>query len=65
MGSTGSGKSHTVSTVLQNAISEKKDSSNFSLNNSHIILYDIHSEYKTAFPEANFIDVDNLKLHIG
>lgn len=61
MGSTGSGKSHTVSTVLQKAISEKKDSS-FSLNNSHIVLFDIHSEYKSAFPEANFIDVDSLKL---
>lgn len=61
MGSTGSGKSHTVSTVLQKAISEKKDNS-FTLNNSHIVLFDIHSEYKTAFPKANFIDVDNLKL---
>ncbi|MFL0584849.1 ATP-binding protein [Solibacillus silvestris] len=61
MGSTGSGKSHTVSTILQKAISEKKNN-NFTLNNSHIVLFDIHSEYKTAFPKANFIDVDNLKL---
>lgn len=61
MGSTGSGKSHTVSTLLQNAISSKK-STFTQLNNSHIILFDIHSEYKSAFPNANFIDVENLKL---
>lgn len=61
MGSTGSGKSHTVSTLLQNAIKAKR--SDFSqLNNSHIILFDIHSEYRSAFIDANLIDVENLKL---
>lgn len=60
VGSTGSGKSHTLTTILQKVISEKKG--NFSLNNSHIILFDIHSEYKTAFPNANYFDIDSLIL---
>ena len=32
------------------------------LNNSHIIIFDIHSEYKSAFKEANLINIDNLIL---
>ncbi|WP_061809645.1 anti-phage-associated helicase HerA [Rossellomorea vietnamensis] len=60
VGSTGSGKSHTLSTILQSAISEKNG--DFTLNNSHIILFDIHSEYKSAFPDANFIDISNLTM---
>lgn len=60
VGSTGSGKSHTLSTIVQKAIAEKNGS--FSINNSHIIVFDIHSEYKSAFPTANFIDIKNLIL---
>jgi DNA helicase HerA-like ATPase len=60
IGSTGSGKSHTLATIIQKAISEKNGA--FSLNNSHIIIFDIHSEYKSAFPTANFIDISNLIL---
>jgi len=60
VGSTGSGKSHTLATVIQKAVSEK--SRMFSLNNSHVIVFDIHSEYKSAFPDANFIDISNLTL---
>jgi hypothetical protein len=60
VGSTGSGKSHTLSTIIQKAVSEK--SGDFSINNSHIIIFDIHSEYKSAFPTANFIDIKNLVL---
>ncbi|MBJ9371314.1 ATP-binding protein [Acinetobacter sp. TGL-Y2] len=60
LGSTGSGKSHTLSKILQTAVSEK--SGNFSLNNSHIIVFDIHSEYKSAFPDAQFLDINTLKL---
>lgn len=60
VGSTGSGKSHTLSTIIQTAVNSK--SGDFSLNNSHIIIFDIHSEYKSAFPEANFIDIKNLTL---
>jgi ABC-type oligopeptide transport system ATPase subunit len=60
VGSTGSGKSHTLSTIIQKAVSEK--SGKFSINNSHVIIFDIHSEYKPAFPDANFIDISNLTL---
>ncbi|MGC9934865.1 anti-phage-associated helicase HerA [Priestia aryabhattai] len=60
VGSTGSGKSHTLSTILQKAVLEK--SSGFEMNNSHILLFDIHSEYKAAFPNANYIGIDSLTL---
>ncbi|SDL43116.1 anti-phage-associated helicase HerA [Kriegella aquimaris] len=60
VGSTGSGKSHTLSTIIQTAVNSK--SGNFTLNNSHVIIFDIHSEYKSAFPDANFIDISNLNL---
>lgn len=61
IGSTGSGKSHTVAKIIQNAMSGKNGSYQ-GLNNSHIIIFDIHSEYKSAFPCANFIDINNLVL---
>lgn len=60
VGSTGSGKSHTLSTILQKAVQGKN--SDYTINNSHIILFDIHSEYKAAFPNANYIGIDNLTL---
>ena len=60
VGSTGSGKSHTLSTIIQTAVAEKNG--NFKLNNSHVIIFDIHSEYRSAFPNANFIDISNLVL---
>lgn len=60
VGSTGSGKSHTLATIVQKAVSEK--TGDFTLNNSHVIVFDIHSEYRSAFPDANFIDVSNLVL---
>lgn len=60
VGSTGSGKSHTLSSIIQKAVSTKDG--DFSLNNSHVIIFDIHSEYKSAFPDANFIDISNLAL---
>lgn len=60
VGSTGSGKSHTLSKIIQKAISEK--SGDFTLNNSHVIIFDVHSEYKSAFPDANHIDISNLVL---
>ncbi|MCS0824609.1 ATP-binding protein [Cytobacillus firmus] len=60
VGSTGSGKSHTLSTILQKAIKEKNG--DFPLNNTHIILFDIHSEYKAAFPGANHIGINDLTL---
>ena len=60
VGSTGSGKSHTLATIIQRAVAGKKG--DFTLNNSHVIVFDIHSEYRSAFPDANFIDVSNLTL---
>ncbi|MGC5425993.1 ATP-binding protein [Aeromonas veronii bv. sobria] len=60
VGSTGSGKSHTLATIIQKAVSEK--TGDYTLNNSHTIIFDIHSEYRTAFPSANFIDVSSLTL---
>lgn len=60
VGSTGSGKSHTLATIIQKAVAGKDG--DFSLNNSHIIVFDVHSEYKSAFPSANHIDISNLVL---
>lgn len=60
IGSTCSGKSHTVTKIIQQAV-EQKDG-DFSLNNSHIIIFDIHSEYKSAFPNANNLGIDDLIL---
>ncbi|NHB61387.1 anti-phage-associated helicase HerA [Photorhabdus sp. RW14-46] len=61
VGSTGSGKSHTVAKILQEAI-EVKNTNYKGLNNSHIIIFDIHSEYKNAFKNANSLNIDNLNL---
>lgn len=59
VGSTGSGKSHTVAKIVQKAVGAKGD---YTLNNSHVIIFDIHSEYRAAFPDANFIDSASLVL---
>lgn len=61
IGSTGSGKSHTVAKIVQEAILQKEGAYD-GMNNSHIIIFDIHSEYKTAFPYANYLDINNLVL---
>ena len=60
VGSTGSGKSHTVTKIIQRAVEEKNG--NFELNNSHIIIFDIHSEYKSAFANANNLGINDLVL---
>lgn len=59
IGSTGAGKSNTVTRIIQT--STEKTASGKS-NNSHAIIFDIHSEYKTAFPNANHIDINSLNL---
>jgi hypothetical protein len=61
VGSTGSGKSHTVSKLIQNAVSAK-EATYAGLNNSHIVIFDIHSEYQTAFPDAQYLDISNLVI---
>ncbi len=63
VGSTGSGKSCTIAKILQEGIKAKNGSGlSGALNNSHIVLFDIHGEYPAAFPEANILNVDNLVL---
>ena len=59
VGSTGSGKSHSIAKILQEAI-HCKNGEYTGLNNSHIVIFDIHSEYKSAFPTANYIDISTL-----
>jgi len=61
VGATGSGKSHTVATILQEAITAKNGDYT-GLNNSHIVVFDIHSEYQSAFPDANVLGVEDLML---
>ena len=61
IGSTGSGKSHTVAKILQNAIHGKTGEYD-GLNNSHIVLFDIHGEYSNAFLDANNINSSNIKI---
>ena len=39
-----------------------KNSGFTGLNNSHIVIFDLHGEYQAAFPEANKLDVSNLLL---
>jgi uncharacterized protein len=60
VGSTGAGKSHTLARIIQTAVAAKNGG--YALNNSHVIIFDIHSEYKTAFPDANFLDAGTLSL---
>lgn len=61
VGATGSGKSCTVTKILQNAKNAKKGTYD-GLNNSHIVIFDIHSEYKSVFSDANEIDINKLIL---
>lgn len=61
IGATGSGKSYALASILQKVTSEKENDYE-GLNNSHIILFDIHGEYKSAFPNMTKLDVNNLKL---
>lgn len=60
VGSTGAGKSHTIAKIIQTAVRAKDG--DYALNNSHVVIFDIHSEYRTAFPDANFLDASTLTL---
>ena len=63
VGSTGCGKSGTVAKILQEGIHPSDDQHTKGiLNNTHIILFDLHGEYKSAFPKAKYLNVDNLIL---
>jgi DNA helicase HerA-like ATPase len=59
VGSTGAGKSNTVTRIIQTSTAKTATGK---ANNSHAIIFDIHSEYKTAFPNANHIDINSLNL---
>ncbi len=71
VGSTGSGKSCTVAKILQEAVGIS-DNCNINVanqKNAHVIIFDLHSEYKSAFtlPQEqaftlNYLDVEKLKL---
>lgn len=71
VGSTGSGKSCAVASILQRivGITEHKNSNKGRQNNSHIVIFDIHDEYSAAFDlhhEESFtltrLDIDSLQL---
>ncbi len=71
VGSTGSGKSCTVSKILQDVVGINDGRNGYfgDQRNSHIILFDIHSEYQNAFTineeekfNLNVLDVEKLKL---
>lgn len=71
VGSTGSGKSCAVARLLQNIlrINEGHNENVGNLKNAHIIIFDIHSEYRSAFTLAeaesfslNCLDVEKLCL---
>ncbi len=63
VGSTGSGKSCTVAKILQEGIKQSSEQQKKKLlNNSHIVIFDLHGEYKAAFPSANNLAIDNLVI---
>lgn len=71
VGSTGSGKSCTVASVLQDVvgIARYRNSNKGKQNNSHVVIFDIHDEYTAAFTlekEEAFtlsrLDIDSLRL---
>lgn len=61
IGATGSGKSHSIATIVQEAVAAKEGQYK-GLNNAHIVLFDIHSEYQSAFPNARVLGVEDLAL---
>lgn len=71
VGSTGSGKSCTVAKIIQEAVGIKGKQNKHigEQKNSHVIIFDIHSEYEAAFTleekqkfSLNLLEVGNLKL---
>ena len=72
VGSTGSGKSCTVTKLLHRVVGiddKARNSRSGNPNNSHVIVFDLHSEYEAAFSldsdqhySLNVLSVDKLKL---
>ncbi|TAK65537.1 MAG: ATP-binding protein, partial [Bacteroidetes bacterium] len=52
-GSTGSGKSYTVTTIIQKVLP---------FDNTHVMILDLHGEYAHAFPDQNIIKITELEL---
>jgi uncharacterized protein len=61
VGATGSGKSSSVASIIQQATAAKAHKYD-GLNNSHIVIFDIHGEYYSAFPDANLLTADDIVL---
>ncbi|MEX5609195.1 ATP-binding protein [Pseudomonas protegens] len=71
VGSTGSGKSCAVASILQSVvgISQRGNKNKGAQNNSHVVIFDIHDEYAAAFTldkDESFnlsrLDIDSLQL---
>lgn len=71
VGSTGSGKSCAVSSLIQSIVGIKDNNNIYKDNqkNSHIVILDIHAEYQAAFKLSennnfclNYLSVDNIAL---
>lgn len=71
VGSTGSGKSCAVASILQSivGISQRGNKNKGAQNNSHVVIFDIHDEYAAAFTldkDESFnlsrLDIDSLQL---
>ena len=63
VGATGSGKSSTVAAMLQEGIRQSEaQAKGATLNNAHIIIFDLHGEYTSAFPHAVSIGANELRL---
>ncbi|MFA0401864.1 ATP-binding protein, partial [Vibrio splendidus] len=66
VGSTGSGKSCAVSSILQNVVGITSDGYTLhgQQNNSHIVIFDLHSEYAAAFdiPGERHFTLNNLTV---
>lgn len=63
VGSTGSGKSCAVAKIVQEGCRHSDDQEKRGvLNNAHVVVFDLHGEYATAFPRARVLDVSTLKV---
>jgi hypothetical protein len=63
VGSTGSGKSCTVAKILQEGMRPSDNQRKGGiLNNSHVVIFDLHGEYPSAFPKSNKLNIENLIL---
>lgn len=63
VGSTGAGKSCTVAKILQEGIAlTKAQREAGERNNARVIIFDLHGEYREAFPEGRYLSVEDLRL---